>query len=240
MPVRLGLFPLLPKEDRERWLNEVAALSCSEIMTKKPTTVSDGSSLADSVHLMNREKRKRLPVLDSQGFLVGMLSRIDVLKAIATTRESLMASHEVSVAASTIRLVRDIEPRDAFSLREDASIKEAIDGLIQHGLQRAAIVDKDDKLVGLVTDEILVRAIGGGAPRRLPFGLRERRGFYARPVSSVMKRDIKTVGEDVPIDEAIRLMTEFGLKRIPVIDANRKYHGMIRRDSILLALAHTY
>jgi len=36
-----------------------------------------------------------------------------------------------------------------------------IDGLVAHGLQRAAIVDKDGTLVGLVSDELLVRAIGG-------------------------------------------------------------------------------
>ena len=35
-------------------------------------------------------------------------------------------------------------------------------------------------------------------------------------------------------------MTEDGLKRLPVVDADGVFKGMIRRDSILLALAHTY
>jgi CBS domain-containing protein len=136
--------------------------------------------------------------------------------------------------------VRDIEARYTVSLPENATIKAAIDSLVEQGLQRAAIMDKDGALVGLVSDEILVRAIGGGTLRRVPFGSVRRTKLYASPISSVMKRDIKSVGEDVPIDEAIRLMTEFGFKRVPVVDSDGKYRGMIRRDSILSALAHTF
>lgn len=48
-----------------------------------------------------------------------------------------------------------------------------------------------------------------------------------------MQQNILTVQEDTPIDEAIRLMAEKGLKRIPVVDAGGLFRGMISRDTVL-------
>ena len=48
-----------------------------------------------------------------------------------------------------------------------------------------------------------------------------------------MNTNIVTVHEDSPIDEAIRLMTEKALKRLPVLDFEGKFKGMISRDSLL-------
>ena len=48
-----------------------------------------------------------------------------------------------------------------------------------------------------------------------------------------MIRDVVTVCEDTPIAEAIRLMVEKGLKRLPVLDAQGLFKGMVSRDSLL-------
>ena len=48
-----------------------------------------------------------------------------------------------------------------------------------------------------------------------------------------MNTDIVTVQETTPIDTAIALMTEKGLKRLPVLDPGGKFKGMISRDSLL-------
>jgi CBS domain-containing protein len=48
-----------------------------------------------------------------------------------------------------------------------------------------------------------------------------------------MNTAVTVVGEDTPIDFAIRLMTEKGFKRIPVLDDAGKFRGMISRDSLL-------
>ena len=48
-----------------------------------------------------------------------------------------------------------------------------------------------------------------------------------------MKANITTVGEDAPIEEAIRIMTEKSLKRLPVLDSEGRFKGMISRDSLL-------
>jgi CBS domain-containing protein len=48
-----------------------------------------------------------------------------------------------------------------------------------------------------------------------------------------MNPHIVTVQEDAPIDEAMRLMLQKAIKRLPVVDAQGKFKGMISRDALL-------
>jgi len=55
----------------------------------------------------------------------------------------------------------------------------------------------------------------------------------ARTAADVMKTDLFSVGEDATIDEAIKIMTEKALKRLPVLDSEGRFKGMISRDALL-------
>lgn len=240
MPSRLGLLRLLPASERDAWLGTAEKRRCVDVMSSPAATVHEGTMVSGAIHRMNREKLKRLPVIDDHGHIVGMLSRIDVLKAIATTRAATAAAARPPSSSNThAHTVSEVESRDELALPEDSTMQLAIDQLVGKGLQRAAVIDQRGVLVGLVTDEILVEALGGVGARRRTFPLFHG-GRYDRPVKSIMIRDPKSVREDASIDEALRLMTEDGLKRLPVVDADGMFKGMIRRDSILLAFAHTY
>ncbi len=50
-----------------------------------------------------------------------------------------------------------------------------------------------------------------------------------------MKSDIISINEDSLIEEAIKLMAEKNIKRLPVVDNNGIFKGMISRDSVLRA-----
>lgn len=108
--------------------------------------------------------------------------------------------------------------------------------LAKDSSQQAVVVDANGLLLGLVADKLLLESIGKST-RRLPFfrGLRSSR-HAAETMAGIKLRDIKTIREDAAIDEALRLMTEQGLKWIPVVDGLGKFQGMLRRDTVLLAL----
>ncbi len=57
----------------------------------------------------------------------------------------------------------------------------------------------------------------------------------AKTAGEVMNRDIVTVQEDAPINEAIHLMLDKAIKRLPVVDEQGKFKGMISRDALLRA-----
>jgi CBS domain-containing protein len=49
----------------------------------------------------------------------------------------------------------------------------------------------------------------------------------------VMTTTLITVGEEMLIEDAIKIMVEKGLKRLPVVDEEGRFKGMISRDSLL-------
>lgn len=54
-----------------------------DVMTQLPETVSEQSPIEYAITVMRRERCRRLPVVDDQGHLVGLLSLDDVLQLLA-------------------------------------------------------------------------------------------------------------------------------------------------------------
>ncbi|MBW2270382.1 MAG: CBS domain-containing protein [Deltaproteobacteria bacterium] len=77
-PVRLGVMPS-PKERElaREW-------SVGEVMTPAPETVAEDAPLSEAAQRMATLRIGCLPVVDTDGHLVGMLSETDVLHALAT------------------------------------------------------------------------------------------------------------------------------------------------------------
>lgn len=238
MPVRLGLMRLLPERDREGWLRSCEALRCDGVMTASPKTVKEDAKLPDAIRLMNREKLKRLPVIDERGAVAGILSRIDILRAIAMTKGS--QPDRMAPPGDGARYVEELTDRDGLSLQGGVGLKAAIDALIAKGAQRAAVVDREGRLTGIITDEMLLRALGGQIGGRFSFGAGRRARSAARPISGIMKRDLIVATEKMSVYEALGIMTEHGLKRVPVVDEDNVFRGMIRRDSLLVSLSHLW
>ena len=57
----------------------------------------------------------------------------------------------------------------------------------------------------------------------------------AKTAGEIMRTDIFSLREDDLIDEAIKLMVAKQLKRVPVVDKDGVFKGMLTRDSILRA-----
>jgi CBS-domain-containing membrane protein len=55
------------------------ALVARDLMTAPPVTVGPRSSVADAARLMHERRVKRLPVVDLEGRIVGIVSRMDLL-----------------------------------------------------------------------------------------------------------------------------------------------------------------
>jgi CBS domain-containing protein len=110
------------------------------------------------------------------------------------------------------------------------------------------VVDREGHFLGLIADRDLLMAFSERHPgiwdyfvSKIPFTERGRHQkqlqehLRAKTAGEVMNTDIVTVREDAPINEAIRLMLEKAIKRLPVVDGEGKYQGMVSRDSLLRA-----
>jgi CBS domain-containing protein len=80
------------------------ALTAAELMTSPAITVRAGDSLAHTARLMHRKRVKRLPVLDSKGRLVGIVSRGDLVTAFLRSDVSIKQEVRDEVLVRTLHL----------------------------------------------------------------------------------------------------------------------------------------
>ena len=72
---------LLKKPDYEVTLGKIGGYPVSDIMTAKPLSIYPYYTLQDTLLVMQKKKVGALPVVDEEGYLKGILSTRDLLKA---------------------------------------------------------------------------------------------------------------------------------------------------------------
>jgi CBS domain-containing protein len=78
-----GTVFLEPLGRFEQRLRKAFASKASDMMTSDPDTVSPDTSVRDAARLIHESGHNRLPVVDEDGRLVGVVTRVDVLGALA-------------------------------------------------------------------------------------------------------------------------------------------------------------
>ncbi len=248
MPVRLGLLAQLEEHQVEEFLESVSHRTAGEIMSKPVTTVHEDKRLSEAVDLMLKHHLKRLPVVNSQDELVGVIARSDVFHIITREMPDWSAIKAQNVFVNNVTVVRDIMRRDTHTVHPDTSVEEIVRLIDDSDIQRVAVVDEEGRLLGLISDADLLglfsehrAGVWDYLVRRLPFRELARRHSElveqtrAKQAADVMKTDLETVREDTRIEDAIRLMAEHSIKRLPVVDENGVFKGLVSRDSVLRA-----
>lgn len=86
-------------------------LKISDVMTKKPWTVSPGTPIERAAALMLEKRVEGLPVLDAKGNLVGILTEGDVFRALVdvtgASKKSIRVSLLIPDRSGSIREVAD-------------------------------------------------------------------------------------------------------------------------------------
>jgi CBS domain-containing protein len=103
------------------------------------------------------------------------------------------------------RTAGDIMEKDCVTVTLQDNVYEIAVKMKQHDIGFVPVVE-GKKLLGVVTDRDLV--VRGFAEKR--------EGSAA--VKQVMTENVKTVNSDTTIDEAARLMAEYQIRRLPVVE----------------------
>lgn len=73
----------------QKLLGKMSGRFVGDVMTSQPICVRPATSMFDAANMLLKMKIRRLPVVDEQGKLVGMLTRGNVIKAALVARKSL-------------------------------------------------------------------------------------------------------------------------------------------------------
>lgn len=141
---------------------------------------------------------------------------------------------------------RDVMTSPAISLGVDASVTDAAALMAERRVSAIPIVDGSHRIVGIVSEGDLLQRRELGTERRSSWWLNlisdpvETDRTYlkstARLVSSVMTRDVVTVGEESLLSEIAVILTEKHVKRVPVVAGGRLV-GIVSRADIVRAFA---
>jgi CBS domain-containing protein len=248
MPIRLGLLAGSDRSKTDEVLKVLASRKAGEIMSRPAVVIDQDQPVTEAVNLMLARNVKRLPVVDGEGKLAGILSRLDVFHTILRECPDWRAFQNKNIQVENLKLVSDIVRRDSFTVLPETPVDEVIRLIDCTDIERVCVVDKEGLFLGLISDRDLLIAFVDRHPgiwdylmSRMPFTERGRRyrelkeHLQARTASEVMKTDVITIREDAALEEAIHLMLDRVIKRLPVVDAKGLFKGMISRDSLLRA-----
>jgi len=116
LPLRVGLLAELDSEHFGAAVSPLAQKTAADIMSAPVVTVAADATLTAAVDLMLARQLKRLPVVDGEGRLCGMLARLDVFQVISRDTPSWQRMREQHVAVGDVRYVRDIMGRDTHEV----------------------------------------------------------------------------------------------------------------------------
>ena len=246
LPIRLGLLAESATANVTPVLDKLATRPAGEIMTQPVVLIDQDKYVSEAVDLMLTKQVKRLPVIDAAGTLVGIISRLDVFHSILRECPDWQAFQKQNISVDNLRFVADIMRRDSMTVFPETPVEEVIRLIDCNDIQRLAVINRHGKFLGLISDRDLLvafslhhRGIWDYFAGKIPFTERGRRHqelqnyLQARTAGEVMKTDIITIKEDAPINEAIRLMLERSIKRLPVLDAQGNFKGMVSREAVL-------
>jgi len=119
--------------------------------------------------------------------------------------------------------------REVIVVARSESVRDAVNLMRQHHVGTVVVVEETGdkpKPVGILTDRDIVLEI-----------LAEDVDLDSVNIGDVMSFELATVDENTKLLDAVRLMKEKGVRRLPVINTNGGLEGILSVDDVIDLLA---
>ncbi len=127
--------------------------------------------------------------------------------------------------------VKDIMTTDVFSLTKDNTVQEAYNIMEDNEVRQLPVLDEDNQIIGLVTEKFLLDLIVNDLSYADTIMQREIRSFdFGEVITSDPITDIRRIA---------KVMVDFSLTAIPVVDQDDNLQGIVSRANVLKAVANT-
>ena len=130
-------------------------MTVSKNMTINPVTTTPDMGVFEAFELMKNEGVQRLPVLDNDGNLVGIISEKNITSAVADREVSIV---EFALLLSKIK-VGDVMTKEVITVSVDDPVELAARKMSDNDISILPVVDNNGKLVGVVSRSDLFRLL---------------------------------------------------------------------------------
>jgi len=207
-----------------------------ERMSTKPVTIAADVSITEALRVMRQNQVRRLPVLDKEGNMVGIVSEKDLLYAAPSPATSL-SIYEMHDLLSRLP-VSELMTTDLITVTPDVPLEEAARIMADNKIGGLPVL-KNGALVGIITEtdifKVFLELLGAREKGlRLTLEMPEQKGEIARMTTEIARLggNILALGtflgddpstgvvtvkvEDVPADELKAAMEDLDLE---ILDA---------------------
>lgn len=119
-----------------------------------------------------------------------------------------------------LMLVKDVMHKNVVVAKSDVTIKEASKVMTKYSIG-SLIVLKDDKIVGIITEGDIVQSVSKGLD------------LEGTAIEDIMSKNIITIDPEKTIEDAVDLMVQHKIKKIPVVEEG-KIKGIITASDIVV------
>ncbi|HTK08876.1 MAG TPA: DUF190 domain-containing protein [Ktedonobacteraceae bacterium] len=236
-----------------------SALTARTIMNRQVRTIHPELEVREAARIMLEAGLRRLPVVDAQQVLVGMLTRSDLLQLVvssplmsqeaASQTQPLPASSVASPPFAQQQPIAHYVDPDVTTVTEETPLEEVIEALLQTPLKRVLVVDQDRHVKGIISDvDVLARVQMEIRPGLLSLltawtkskPLSSVRGLLAKgrahSAADVMNRSVITIVDSLPVQDAVAQLLASKRKFLPVVDEQGRLSGTVGRSQLLRLL----
>lgn len=246
--LRRGGLALTDDPDDPLKLTVSRNLLARDVMTPNPQCVEENVSLDEAAQVMTRQRLKRLPVVNRQGALTGVIARSDILRCIAEEAHLRIETPLLTAVEPTDRArVRGWMRTNVATVTPDDTFATVLERLVSDPLRRVVVVDEEQRVIGIIIDRDVLDWVSGMPDEAFQTTVRRWLSGEAAAehdlldeitAEDVMSPTVYTAfDDDRPID-VIQTMIQRRVKRLVVVDHDNHLKGMIDRHDMLRAIAN--
>lgn len=182
-----------------------------ERMTPRPVTTGPDVPIDEALALMREEQVRRLPVLNKNGKLIGIVAEKDILYASPSPATSL-SMHELHYLISKIK-VKDVMTKEVMTVDRNTPLEEVARIMADNKIGSMPVMH-EGQLVGIITEtdvfKVLLEMMGAREHGvRLTLNVPERVGILAEVTRTIADRggNLVAMGAFQGADPAHRIIS---------------------------------
>jgi len=125
-------------------------------MTTPVFTLTPDTPFLDALKLMRERKIRRIPIVNEQGKLLGIVSERDLLHAEPSPATSLSV-WEMNYLLWKLRL-GDVMTKTVITVTPLTKLQDAASLMIKHKIGGLPVVDAEEKVIGVITETDIFKA----------------------------------------------------------------------------------
>jgi CBS domain-containing protein len=199
-----------------------SGLRVSSIMTSNPRTISADADTTEAAKQMITNKISGLPVVDSKGKLLGMITKTGLMRLCLPLQKIY---------------VGQVMTRNVLSISPNARLVNVARLLLEKDLSLLPVVD-EGKLEGIITYGLIALAMS--AVRERTDGRHIDKQIREITASTAMRPSPPICRPDSKIRDGTKLMLEERMKGLPVLDYKDRLAGVLTKTDLAQLICNNF